>query len=48
MLVTAEDTPWVHFIAERLEIEEVILGAKDRLEGLHKVSRLYGVSLEQI
>lgn len=48
VLVTAEDTPWVDFIAKRLEIEEVILGAKDKVKAIRDMSRLFGVPLEQI
>lgn len=48
VLVTAEDTPWVHFIVKRLEIEEVISGAKDKVKAIRDMGRSFGVSLEQI
>ncbi len=47
-LVTAEDTPWVDFIAARLEIEDVFREAKDKLKAIHELAEHFGVSLGQI
>lgn len=47
-LVTAEDTPWVGFIAARLEIEDVIRQAKDKLKAIQELAERFGVSLGQI
>jgi len=48
VLVTAEDTPWVNFIAERLEIEDVITGAKNKESAIRELSRKFGIALAQI
>jgi YrbI family 3-deoxy-D-manno-octulosonate 8-phosphate phosphatase len=47
-LITAEDTPWVQFIAQRLEIDHIISQAKDKLKGIQKLAELFSMPLAQI
>lgn len=48
VLITAEATPWVNYIANRLQVEHVISGAKDKLKAIHELTRRLGVTLENI
>ena len=47
-LVSAESSPWATHIAKRLEVDHIISGAKDKLAGIHELSRALGESLENI
>jgi len=47
-LISAESTPWVMYISKRLEVDHVISGAKDKLAGIHELSRILEESLENI
>ena len=46
-LVTGETTEWVGFIAQRLEINHVVRGAKDKLEAVHSLAGELGFGLEE-
>lgn len=47
-LVSAESTPWVMYIAKRLEVDHIISGAKDKLAGIHELARALETPLENI
>ena len=47
-LVTAEETPWVDFLSQRLQVKNVIRGAKDKLKAIQELAAIMGVSLDQI
>lgn len=47
-LITSEDTPWVEFIGRRLQIEQVVRGAKDKLEAIRRLAEQLGVPLNAI
>jgi 3-deoxy-D-manno-octulosonate 8-phosphate phosphatase (KDO 8-P phosphatase) len=48
VLVTGESTPWQQMLATKLEIENVYLGAKDKLAALQKVCDELGITLNEI
>ena len=47
-LVTAEDTPWVDFVSQRLQVDHVIRGARDKLEAVRKLAELFQIPLTNI
>jgi D-sedoheptulose 7-phosphate isomerase len=47
-LVTAEETPIVEYIRERLQIEKITKAAKDKAEAIKRLSAELSVPLEQI
>ena len=47
-LVTAEETPWVDFLSQRLQVEHVIRNAKDKLQAIQELAATLAVSLHEI
>lgn len=47
-LVTGEETPWVDFLSQRLKVEHVIRGSKDKLKAVQELAATLGVSLDDI
>lgn len=47
-LVTAEDTPWVDFLSQRLQVKHVIRGARDKLKAIQELAATLGMSLDEI
>ena len=46
-VLSGEETPAVLRVAQRFGISEVILGAKDKLAGLHELTHRLGIAMEE-